>query len=787
MRHAQAPTTRAEENAMTRRVCLLAIVCVVAASFVLPTHAAEAAAPATSGEAQTGSASVQTLDVVPGRPDDPQVRPQAVGTVAPFDMIGASWSGPADGVSVRVETAGGWQQWIPLEASTDRPDPGTAEARRATAGQTSEPIWVGTASNFEVQAAPSISDVQVHLVRSGGDPEPQYVAQTFLPGGAPPVYLRSAWGANAPISAPSYTAGIKMAFVHHTAGPNNYSAAEVPGIIRGIQAYEQSPAQGYNDIAYNFLVDKFGRIWEGRGGGIDRPVLSAATGGFNSFTVSVAAIGDFTSTSAPQAMVDGIAQVVGWKLGVSGISPFATATLTSTGNDRFPAGTSVTFNAVSGHRDSKPTECPGTQLYVRLGEIRAKADATAAVVANSPFGALDALRQTPRGLHAAGWSIDPNGNGPLEVDIVVDGTVRPTWAVNPRADVGAAYPAYGPNHGFDLYTPVGPGDHQVCVIVRNWAAGRDSQLDCRSVHIFASPGGYVDSVRIQPDGVHVAGWALDPDSGGPLDVHIHVDNANYVVRTDVNRPDIALAHPEYGAMHGFSAVVPFPSQSLCLYVINVGPGGNIGLGCRTLPTSPTGYIDRLALAPEGVRAVGWALDPNTGSSINVRMVIDGRTATTTTASASRNDIAAIFPGYGAAHGYTIGADPGPGMHQVCVDAINTGPGGDVRLGCGVVGRSNDPIGVLDAVYNGTGGRRAAGWTLDPNSAASIGVVLRVQTPSGMQVISGDTNVARPDIAAVFPFYGAAHGFDVAIPNGTTVCAYGVNVGPGAERLLGCTG
>jgi hypothetical protein len=788
MRHAQASTTRAEENAMSRRVCLLAILWFVAGTaFVLPAHAGHASTPPAGAGTGASNASVQTVAVVPGRPGDPQVRAEGVGAVTPFDMIGASWSGPANGVSARVKTAAGWQPWFALEANADLPDPGTPEARHMAVGQSSEPIWVGTASDFEVQAASSITDVQVHLVRSGSDPEPQYVAETFLPGGAPSVYLRSAWGANAPISAPSYTAGIKMAFVHHTAGPNNYSAADVPGIIRGIQAYEQSPAQGYNDIAYNFLVDKFGRIWEGRGGGIDKDVLSAATGGFNSYTVSVAAIGDFTSTPAPQAMVDSIAQVVGWKLGVNGVSPYGTATLTSTGNDRYPAGTAVTFNAVSGHRDSKPTECPGTQLYIRLDEIRGKANATAAVVANSPKGSVDVMRQTPQGLHVAGWTIDPNGTGPLEVDVIVDGTVRPTSASLPRADVGNAFPTFGPNHGFDMYTPVAAGDHQVCVMVKNWAAGLDTQLDCEPMHFYDSPGGWIDAVQLRPDGVHLAGWALDPDSGAPVDVHIHVDNVNYIVHADDNRPDIAAAHPEYGAAHGFSVVVPAPSQSLCVFVINVGPGGNGFLGCPSVSSSPTGYVDVLSLAPGGVRAAGWALDPNTASAISVRMVVDGRAVASATANGTRNDIAAAFPGYGASHGYSVVADPGLGTHTVCVDAVNTGVGGDVRLGCRVVTRTNDPIGYLDVVAPGPGGRRAAGWALDQNSSDPIQIHLHVQTPSGLQLVFGMANQPRPDVGAAYPFYGSAHGFDVAIPDGSTVCAYGINVGPGNHGLLGCIG
>ena len=93
-----------------------------------------------------------------------------------------------------------------------------------------------------------------------------------------------------------------MVFVHHTDTPNGYTLDDVPAILRSIQTYHVR-SNGWNDIGYNFLVDAYGRIFEGRAGGIDRPVIGAHTGGFNTGSVGIAVLGDgaFAPLTAPRA------------------------------------------------------------------------------------------------------------------------------------------------------------------------------------------------------------------------------------------------------------------------------------------------------------------------------------------------------------------------------------------------------------------------------------------------------------------------------------------------------
>ena len=113
-------------------------------------------------------------------------------------------------------------------------------------------------------------------------------------------HLRSCRGARgAPTSrsskhAPSYAPAIRFAVVHHTAGTNDYSPAQAAAILRGIELYHVK-SNGWNDIGYNFLVDRYGTVYEGRAGGVDRNVIGAHALGFNTGSVGVAVMGTFTS------------------------------------------------------------------------------------------------------------------------------------------------------------------------------------------------------------------------------------------------------------------------------------------------------------------------------------------------------------------------------------------------------------------------------------------------------------------------------------------------------------
>ena len=146
--------------------------------------------------------------------------------------------------------------------------------------------------------------------------------------------------------------------VHHTAETNDYTKAEVPEIIRGIYDYHVN-SHGWNDIGYNVLVDKWGRLWEGRAGGLDRAVIGAHALGVNDETTGISALGNYDEVAAPDAMTAGIERFLAWKLDRHGVDPTGTATING---EQHPT--------IIGHRDVNQTICPGQYLADRLPEIR---------------------------------------------------------------------------------------------------------------------------------------------------------------------------------------------------------------------------------------------------------------------------------------------------------------------------------------------------------------------------------------------------------------------------------
>ncbi|MGW0764825.1 peptidoglycan recognition protein family protein [Streptomyces sp. NPDC002676] len=170
---------------------------------------------------------------------------------------------------------------------------------------------------------------------------------------------------------PRYDDRVVAVFIHHTDSPNLYDCADVPDIIRHLYT-GQTGARQWDDIGYNFLVDRCGTIYEGRAGGVERPVIGAHTQGFNHRTAGIAALGTFTEgETVPQAMTDAIAALAAWKLGLADVDPRGYARLLSSNSlSRFPAGTAAILPAVAGHNDGYMTTCPGAALTARLPEIR---------------------------------------------------------------------------------------------------------------------------------------------------------------------------------------------------------------------------------------------------------------------------------------------------------------------------------------------------------------------------------------------------------------------------------
>jgi uncharacterized protein with LGFP repeats len=172
--------------------------------------------------------------------------------------------------------------------------------------------------------------------------------------------------------APQYGT-VQLAFVHHTENPDGYSASEVPAMLRSIYAFHRY-THGWNDIGYNFVIDRFGRIFEARAGGIDEPVIGAHAGGYNAYSTGIAILGTYGSQRISAAARAALEHLLAWKLSLHGapLEGHVTVRVTRGGAaySRYPANTPVSLPRVAGHRDGDSTDCPGNALYSQLQELR---------------------------------------------------------------------------------------------------------------------------------------------------------------------------------------------------------------------------------------------------------------------------------------------------------------------------------------------------------------------------------------------------------------------------------
>ncbi len=193
-----------------------------------------------------------------------------------------------------------------------------------------------------------------------------------VPGQPPNIITRAQWGADEAMRCPTvYDDGMRAGVVHHTAGSNDYGPQDSAAIVRSVYAYH-TRTLGWCDIAYNALVDKYGQVFEGRAGGMTRPVEGAHTGGFNKNTWGVAMLGNFDVEPPTPIQLRTVGRLLGWRLGLEHIDPRGTVVLTSAGGSfsHFPRGAAPTLPSIFTHRDVGITECPGNAAYAVMDQIR---------------------------------------------------------------------------------------------------------------------------------------------------------------------------------------------------------------------------------------------------------------------------------------------------------------------------------------------------------------------------------------------------------------------------------
>lgn len=319
-----------------------------------------------------------------------------------FRVAGITWPGQSDApgvhffVRTRLRDGRAWSEWFELRDDHHGPDPASDEGQQVRSG--TDPIVVGRSDSIEVRIESSDGSIPANLEAVLIEPEmlatPQHLdAAATAPMATetelkrPTIHLRADWGADESIRGSGYPdyGDVRGMFVHHSAGSNDYTEADVPGIISGIYGYHVS-GRGWRDIGYNFLIDKFGGIWMGRWGGWHKAVIGAHTYGYNSHSFGVAVLGNYTPTAPEPAMLDAYQRLIAWKFALHDVKPTASVAYP----DR------ATLPAISGHRDGGSTECPGDQLHAELDTVRAGVSDILANTALSSSLTLNAHTETTR-------------------------------------------------------------------------------------------------------------------------------------------------------------------------------------------------------------------------------------------------------------------------------------------------------------------------------------------------------------------------------------------------------
>jgi hypothetical protein len=283
-----------------------------------------------------------------------------------FNLVGLHWKGPGK-VLFRVRGNSGWSPWREAEAEPQEgPHGGTDEMRRLRGWRMSSPVWTGTADRLAVKTRGRVSRVRAYHVWSPVENSP---GRTLQMTGSPRIVTRRGWGADERIRRdnPVIAKTLTTAVIHHTAGAEPATPAQSAAIVRGVYLYHVR-GNGWDDIGYNFLVDRFGQVFEGRYGGVERNVVGAHSAGFNTGTVGVSVLGNYERRSVSPAARAAIVRVLAWRLDVAHVDPLSNAPVVSGGNPKYRKGLPLWLRAVSGHRDTGYTSCPGA-LYGELPGI----------------------------------------------------------------------------------------------------------------------------------------------------------------------------------------------------------------------------------------------------------------------------------------------------------------------------------------------------------------------------------------------------------------------------------
>ena len=559
--------------------------------------------------------------------------------------------------------------------------------------------------------------------------------------------------------------------------PNSAALGNLSGLGDGCSSYG-------NRNFWVYFNDWFGSSTTPPGtpeGGLD----SVSSGAAGSLTLSGWAV----DTDVPTAVVNISIQIdTQWFLFTAGL-PGADF------NARYPgAGSNHAFNG------TLTNVAPGLHnMCIYLGNQGAGITGSlgcrpVTVSDTSPRGEIKNIWTTADGISLWGWAADQDAlSAALDIRVAVNGSVFTWKADQPWSPIADLMPGAGINHGWGSSIKEPEGEYSVCVYAVNKGAGSDSNLGCHSVTVpSSSPIGEIKDIWTTTAGVSLWGWAIDPDNlVGGSSLSIQVDSAWYVWKAD--QPYAAAANFIAGAgnNHGWGgslAVAP-GVHTVCVYVVNVGLGHDVSLGCRAINVpdgTPKGELKDAWGTSAGVSLWGWAIDPDVAAQpIKLSVQLDSNWYVWD-ANQPFAPAAAYVSGAGPNHGFGGTIPATSGVHTVCVYPINQGAGAASSLGCRTVTVPDaSPIGEVRGIWTTSAGISMWGWAIDPDALTSP-VPLSIQVDGAWSSWKADQLYAPAQnyVAGA----GLNHGWGStapASPGQHTVCIYPVNQNQGHNTTLGC--
>ena len=503
---------------MRRLTTALLSVALVPAAVTLPTMSAPAASPHAVAP-KLAQVALPVLPLAARAAAAVAAAPRAGVPVAAisaertrrFDLAAVTWTtGTAPKgmvVRVRVHEKGGWTPWQVLAAMDETPQAGSRESARAdaVAREGTDPFMTEAADGVGIRvespdgSAPK--GLRADLIdggRSAADAAATPAGSASAAAATPTVITRAQWGCDESLrtGSPTYNTRVKALVLHHTAGSNSYSSAGAFAELRADYAYH-TRVRGWSDIGYNIVIDRYGRVYEGRKGSITAAVMGAHAGGFNVNTFGYSVMGNYDTARPPAAVITAVEKAMAWKAEEFGINARATTSLTSSGGgtSKYAAGVTVTKPTIMGHRDVGYTACPGRYLYPYMATIRA-------YIAKVVTAPVTALATTPAARDYAGGPIaltarlSMRHTWSMTVSGLCGGTVRSLSGSAARGTLSAAWDLKNAGGAF-----VPPGIYTLtATLTSQWGVRMTVRSDVEVLTTPSSPSPICPTARLSgPD------------------------------------------------------------------------------------------------------------------------------------------------------------------------------------------------------------------------------------------------------------------------------------------------